>query len=241
MKMTEELQHIEDSSLTTYIPPAGEYERIGDEKQYAEKWAEWGFSGKTPKKELWYKGYGYKRIVTIVGFITYGENDTLVIQFSDGNISCIFPAFLKEMQGPKFERRSVPEESESDETPKPKQKKEKKETTKVEKKEPVKKEKVKVELPAEKVSCSAKIKGFEKKYNHFTQEDEDVVLYEEMMIEDQPFLPNGLAWSSYSKTLQKLELEFGDTISFQAKLAANKFQDALCKINAPSKIKKENK
>lgn len=240
--MKEVLPHIEDSSLTTYIPPKGAYESIKSDEHYAEKWQEWSMSGKNPKKELWYKGYGYQRMVTIVGYEVRGENDTLVIQFQDGNLSCILPGFLKEMQNSQFQRKLGTDE-ESTETESAETKKEKPTKPKTEKKpkaeKPTKEPKPKKEklvLPTEKVSCSAAVKEFTKKLNHFTEEEEDVVVYEHLLIGEEQLVPNGLAWSSHSKTLQKLELQVGDKLTFQAKVVPNKFGEVLCKINNPSKI-----
>lgn len=218
----EELPHMEDAD-TNYIPPRGEYEKVRDKEHYTQKWAEWEFSGKTPKDTLWYKGYGYKRMVTIVGYEVRGENDTLVIEFQDGNLSCILPAFLKEMQKPTFQRKTTEEDGEET--------KEKKTAA------PKKDKKPKLVLPAEKVSCTATIKEFTKKLNHFSGKEEDMVIYENLLIEEKELVPGGLAWSSYSKTLQKHNVQVGTSLSFQAKVAANTFGDALCKVNSPSQIK----
>jgi hypothetical protein len=134
--------------------------------------------------------------------------------------------YLKEMQGPNYTKTFGISEEE----------KEKKSTTKA---KPKKEKKEKLPLPADKVHVEAVIRGFDTKYNNFTQEDEEIVLYEEVNIVGEQPLHVGLAWSSYSKTLKKAELSEGDKLEFDAKIAEKKHtKEVLYKINNPSKLKK---
>jgi hypothetical protein len=241
------LPHIEDSSLTTYIEPKGEYTVFENEEHYAKKGREWGLFAKTVKKEFWYKGKTYQRLVTIKGYEKYGKTEefnTLVIEFQDGNLTCINPAFLKEMQSPNFGKEQLfGVEDSGEEKIQKEEVKEEKPIKEKPKKEPKKKEekpkKEKLELPTEKVKFTAKVKEFAEKYNAFTQENDEVVLYEEVKIQSEPILEIGLAWSGLSNTLKKLELSPGEEISFEAKIVEKKFnKEILYKINNPSKIVK---
>src|SRR3954465_10102399 len=99
---------IEQSDLTKYIPPKGDYETFRDDDYYREKLKEWGLPA--AKREFWYKEDNYQRLVTIKGYETYGntgEFNTLVIEFQDGNLTCIHPAYLKEMQQSSFGKESM--------------------------------------------------------------------------------------------------------------------------------------
>src|SRR5688572_18029789 len=102
---------LEQSELTKYIPPKGEYETFRDVDHYKEKLKEWGLSSaKEAKREFWYKDRNYQRQVTIKGYETYGnamDINTLVIEFQDGNLTCIHPAYLKEMQQSSFGKESM--------------------------------------------------------------------------------------------------------------------------------------
>lgn len=98
----------------------------------------------------------------------------------------------------------------------------------------------KVELPEDKVKMSATVKEFTTVPNHFSDTDDEVVIYEAVSIEE-PQAELGDAWSSYSATLKKLELQVGDKIQFEAKVIAKKLtkHPVPYKINNPSKIQKE--
>ncbi|WP_409343026.1 hypothetical protein [Paenibacillus sp. MBLB4367] len=103
-----------------------------------------------------------------------------------------------------------------------------------------KKEKAqKLQLPEEKVKMTATIKEFTTVPNHFSDTDDEVIIYEEVAIVE-PETAIGSAWSSHSATLKKLELEVGDTITFEAKIAAKKLtkHPVPYKINNPAKIQK---
>ena len=238
---------LEQSELTIYTPPKGEYEGFVDADHYREMLKGWGLSAaKEAKREFWYKDRSNQRLVTIKGYESYGKAadfNTLVIEFQDGNLSCIHPAFLKEMQQSSFGKESmltlddnnrVPtgpaiiKESETgiepaattvteptlkESAPKPA-------VAKVPK---AKKEKApKLELPIDKVHFSARVKQFAMTYNPFNEENDEVVVLENVQIIQENPLEIGLAWCSHSKTLQKFELTVGDVLEFDGKVAAKK-------------------
>ncbi|MGW9125551.1 hypothetical protein ACWGPW_11160 [Paenibacillus chitinolyticus] len=104
-----------------------------------------------------------------------------------------------------------------------------------------KKEKaLKLQLPEGKVKMTAKVQDFTTVPNHFSDNDDEVIIYENVAIVD-PETDIGTAWSSHSATLKKLELEVGDTITFEAKIVAKKLTryPVPYKINNPAKIQKE--
>lgn len=104
-----------------------------------------------------------------------------------------------------------------------------------------KKEKApKLELPEDKVKMIATVKEFTTVPNHFSDNDDEVVIYEAVTITETETLV-GEAWSSHSATLKKQELEVGDIITFEAKIVAKKLtkHPVPYKINNPAKIKKE--
>jgi hypothetical protein len=238
--MAIKLPHIEDSNRTLYLPPKGQYEPFMDDAHYEEKVREWGLSTtKDVKKEFWYKEATYQRLVTIKGYEVYGEGNeynTIVIEFQDGNLTCIHPAYLKEMQSPSFGKAPIGTVNE-DETQVPqKAEKEKKETAqalpahKVEKKvttddktgskkEKAKKDKpAKVELPVDKVHMIGTVKQFALSWNHFNEEHDEVVVLENVVIEQDDPIEIGLAWCSHSKTLKKFELAPGEKLEFDGKI-----------------------
>ncbi|MCQ6561186.1 hypothetical protein [Paenibacillus mendelii] len=98
----------------------------------------------------------------------------------------------------------------------------------------------KLQLPEGKVKMIATVQEFTTVPNHFADEDDEVVIYEAVSITEEPETEVGLAWSSHSATLKKQELEIGDIITFEAKIAAKKLtkHPVPYKINNPSKIQK---
>ena len=261
------LPHIEDSNTTYYIPPNGDYEQFEDEAHYAEKVRAWGLcSTKDVKREFWYKDKTHQRLVTIKGFETFGnttEYHTLIIEFQDGNLSCIHPAHLKEMQSSNFgkEIRAQSEESSPEasvtqpinsETP---SKVETVATTAKEAK-PIKEKKekpTKLVLPEDKVHFTGRVKQFAMSWNHFNEENDEVVVLENVRIEQEEPLEVDLAWCAHSKTLKKFELAPGETLEFDGKIVkkslpkGKEVEDAnfrigdvsvQYKINNPSKITK---
>ncbi|WP_127578995.1 hypothetical protein [Paenibacillus koleovorans] len=97
----------------------------------------------------------------------------------------------------------------------------------------------KVQLPEEKVKMTAVVKEFTTVPNHFADEDDEVIIYDAVAIVE-PELELGMAWSSYSATLKKLELEVGDSLTFECKIVAKKLtkHPVPYKINNPSRIQK---
>jgi len=243
---------LEQSELTKYIPPKGDYETFRDNDHYKEKLKEWGLSSaREAKKEFWYKDRNYQRMVTIKGYETYGnamDINTLVIEFQDGNLTCIHPAYLKEMQQSSFGKESLltfdeketaaPELKIGDgegsafegnlfaenttETP-PVKKETVPKAAKVKEPKPKKAKAPKLELPADKVHFTATVKQFALVYNPFNEENDEVVVLENVQVvsEENP-LEIGLAWCSHSKTLKKFELAIGDSLEFDGKVAAKK-------------------
>lgn len=102
-----------------------------------------------------------------------------------------------------------------------------------------KEKKQKLQLPEEKVKLSAIVKEFTTVPNHFSDNDDEVVIYEAVTI-IEPETEIGEAWSSHSATLKKNELAIGDKITFEAKIVAKKLTKypVPYKINNPAKIQK---
>ncbi|MGE8077647.1 hypothetical protein [Peribacillus loiseleuriae] len=231
------------------IPPVGEILTFENREEYIEKGLEWSlFTARSVKDELWYKTSHYQGKVKLVGFQVYSNGfNTIVVEFEDGSLSCIHPAYLKEMQSNSFGKEllsgtvyetaieitkdtieALVEEIVPEKASKPKEKKSKKE------------KKPKLALPEDKVHFTAKIKEFTMKMNHFTGEEDEVILLEDVQIIGESELFIGDAWCAYSKTLKKLELEEHDQIEFDGKIVDKKFnKEILYKINNPSKLKKE--
>lgn len=255
------LPHIEDSTNITYFPPKGDYVLFDDDSHYAEKVKEWGLSTtKEIKKQFWYKERTYQRLVTIKGYEVYGvtsEFNTIIIEFQDGNLSCIHPAYLKEMQSPNFTKANISDpdrqtpSSPAQETKKsvssstPKADSEQKKPKETKGKPP------KLELPEEKVHFTATIKQFALSWNNFNEENDEVVVLENVVIQLDNPIHIGLAWCSHSKTLKKFELTPGETIEFDGKIVKKKLPKGKeaeaefivevpvpYKINNPSKMQK---
>lgn len=246
----------------TTLPPKGEFEMFTDEGHYSEKVREWGLSGtKEAKKQFLYKEKNLQFTVTIKGYEVYGkENDqnTIVIEFNDGSLTCIHPAYLKEMQGASFgkgtftEAEEIPaptrDEGEKTNTPTAK----KAETVREKDKKNDQKEKpAKLELPEEKVHFTAIVKQFALSWNNFNEENDEVIVLENVIIQGENPIEVSLSWCSHSKTLKKFELAPGDLLEFDGKIVKKKLpkgndveeefvvsEPVHYKINNPSKIKK---
>lgn len=97
----------------------------------------------------------------------------------------------------------------------------------------------KLELPVDKVKMSAKVAEFTTVPNHFSESEDEVIIYEEVKV-IEPELLIGEAWSSHSATMKKQELKVGDVLTFEAKIVAKKLtkHPVAYKINNPSKIQK---
>jgi len=99
----------------------------------------------------------------------------------------------------------------------------------------------KLQLPEDKVRMTATVKAFVTVPNHFSDTDDEVIVYEQVAIAE-PAVELGEAWSSHSATLKKLELEIGDQLTFEGKLVAKKLtkHPVPYKINNPAKIQKSS-
>lgn len=247
------------------IAPKSGYETFDNETHYKEKLKEWGLSAaRDAKKEFWYKEGTEQHPVTIIGYESYGitgEHNTIIIEFQEGNKCCIHPAYLKEMQQSSFGKENIFTDTENkDRDPAPAEGKQapavaavtdeqKPKKTKVTK--PKKEKAVKVDLPAEKVHFTGQVKQLALTYNPFTEENDEVVIFENVNVLQEPPIFLDHAWCSHSKTLKKFELAAGDLLEFDGKIAAKKLPkgkdvpaDQLVdvpvqyKINNPSKIVK---
>ena len=247
--------------LLNIIPPKGDYITFTDESHYTEKIKEWGLSA---KKQFLYKDGRNQESVTIIGYEIYGkteEYNTIIIEFNDGQLSCIHPAYLKEMQASSFKKTNITSYSNTNEsvTDKQQQKEiveeqtvntEKTTAPQVEKK--IKQEKKpKIDLPEEKVRFSANVKQFALTWNNFNEENDEVIVLENVVIHQDTPIEIGHAWCSHSKTLKKHELTQGDTLEFDGKIIKKKLPKGkdvddefivdvpvYYKVNNPSKIKK---
>jgi hypothetical protein len=239
------------------------YTTFEDETDQLEQCKEWGLlSEKASKtKAFFYKGNGMNLPCGIIGFV---DSMTAVIEFDNKQLHCIHPSYLKEMQAANYSQRlaaavedstgvevleletlqqeapavveadiekSTHEELEIQETkaaePKPTKGKAKKEKA------------PKLQLPEDKVKMIATVKEFTTVPNNFSDNEDEVVIYEAVSI-TEPETEIGTAWSSHSNTLKKMELEIGDTISFECKIVAKKLtkHPVPYKINNPAKLQK---
>lgn len=238
-----------------YIEPQEDYIKITDDAQLAEKLKEWGLP--VNKRAFLYKDRKQQQPVTIVGYEEWGtelQGNTIIIQFEDGKESCIHPAYLKEMQAASFGKVYISEDSTSP-APAPVKEAEAKPKTaavpaKNASKPKAKAAEKKLELPTDKVHFTATIKQFALSWNHFNEENDEVVVLENVKMDE---LEIGLAWCSHSKTLKKFELQPGEELEFDGKIVKKKLpqgkdaeeefivKEAVpYKINNPSKIKKNN-
>lgn len=264
------LPHIEDPNNTAYFPPVGNFETFRDDAHYEEKVREWGLSTtREVKKEFWYKEKSQQRLVTVKGYQVYGESSdyyTIIIEFQDGNLSCIHPAYLKEMQSPSFGKALAADFADTSSAPSekdaPKKASEKSEDdtknpaensnkTKSSAKKAKKEKQPALELPAEKVHFTAKVKQFAMSWNHFNEDNDEVIVLEDVVIQENEPIEVGLGWCSHSKTLKKFELQPGESLEFDGKIVKKKLpkgkdcdeefiveESVTYKINNPSKIKK---
>lgn len=94
-------------------------------------------------------------------------------------------------------------------------------------------------LPEDKLEMTAIVKEFTTVPNHFSDNDDEVIIYEGVTIAGHELAIEEV-WSSHSATLKKLELAVGDRVSFEAKIVAKKLTQhpVKYKINNPSKMKK---
>ncbi|ETT72345.1 hypothetical protein C173_14945 [Paenibacillus sp. FSL R7-277] len=100
------------------------------------------------------------------------------------------------------------------------------------------KKKPALQLPEDKLKVTAVVKEFTTVPNHFSDNDDEVIIYDNVAIEGHELAIDEV-WSSHSATLKKLELKEGDPVSFEAKIVAKKLSQhpVKYKINNPSKMK----
>lgn len=212
--------------MTRTYPPKGEFMTFESEEHYTQLMQEWGLMGKVIKKEFVHKQGNKEQKVEVVGYEEHLPSYTAVIRFADGQLSCIQPAYLKEMQDTNFTAKRSQTETEN-ETPK-------KTTNKAKKDKPDL-----LTLPVEKVAITAVVKGFDTQKNPFSDRDDEFLLLQDVVITSEPELAVGDAWCGYSNTLKKQELAEGDTLAFEAKIVQKTFKKTnFYKINNPSKIVK---
>ncbi|QYR20208.1 hypothetical protein KZ483_20540 [Paenibacillus sp. sptzw28] len=246
---------------TFTIEPSG-YNAFEHETALIEKCKEWNLlSEKASKaKAFFYRGNGKNLACSIIGYV---DDMTAVIQFENSQKHCIHPSYLREMQAASYGQKlpaaveELPETEgaqeltevvEPEEAAQPKAPQEqapvleeaKIAAPKVEQPAKEKAKKGKLQLPEEKVKMTAIVKEFTTVPNHFSDTDDEVVIYEAVFI-TEPETEIGTAWSSHSATLKKMELEIGNKIAFEAKIAAKKLtkHPVPYKINNPAKIRKE--
>ncbi|BBI34179.1 hypothetical protein [Cohnella abietis] len=229
-----------------YYPPQGDYTAFTDEDDYAEKGRSWGLFGKAPKQQFWYKNATSQSQVTLKGYEEYKNLCVLVVEFEDGNLTCIHPSYLKEMQSGSFGKVQLVEDEleavgsqagELEEANPDAPVKAKAASKSAPKKQKEKKEKL--ELPLEKVKFTAKVKEFATKPNPFSDNDDEVILLEDVVVLTEVPLVLGDAWCGYSNTLKALGLEEGNSLAFEGKVVDKKFnKEIIYKVNNPSKITK---
>ncbi|MEK8129990.1 hypothetical protein WMW72_18970 [Paenibacillus filicis] len=238
------------------------YQPFEDEAALIEQCKRWGLLTEkaTKTKTFLYKKQGASMTCSIVGLV---DSITAVIEFEDQQRHCIHPSYLKEMQASGFTQRiaaeadelaegksAEPDEAEAVPAAKSKNRPQaedggpadQSEETAEKPKAKAKKEKApKLELPVEKVGLTAIVKAFATVPNHFSDNDDEVIIYESVAI-TEPALELGEAWSSHSATLKKLELEVGDHLTFEGKLVAKKLSKhpVPYKINNPAKMQKSS-
>jgi hypothetical protein len=244
------------------IEPTGSYTTFATGDEELDKCREWGLLSEraTRTKTFNYKRGGQTWACNVVGFV---DSIMIIIEFENGQKHCIHPSYLKEMQATSFGQRGSAdssseggvadseavapegEEYKSAEAALAPAKVKKPATPKEPSAEkpaaaPKEPKKVKLQLPEDKVKMTATVMEFATVANHFTEEDDEVIIYEAVSLLE-PEMEIGLAWSSHSLTLKKLELAVGDKLTFDGKIAAKKLlkHPVTYKINNPSKIVKE--
>lgn len=240
----------------SFVIEPGTYNAFENEAAEIEQCKEWGLLSEkaTKTKPFYYKGSGLNIGCRIIGYV---DKMTAVIELDSKQLHCIHPSYLKEMQASNYGQKisaaadesaetdgaAALETQQADTTPEEAAKKEapKADEQPKEKAKKEKAQKQKLELPEEKIKMTATVKQFTTVPNHFSDTEDEVIIYEAVALAD-PATEIGAAWSSYSATLKKLELEVGDTLTFEGKIIAKKLtkHPVPYKINNPSKIEKTN-
>jgi len=244
--MTENIVQNEKTKLIKYLPPKGEFTKFLSDEDYLEKGRSWGLFNKNPKHDFLFKGQDFQVNVKLIGYETYGVTDeyhTIIIEFEDGKLTCIHPAYLKEMQSPSFKKVYTVGESDTKNNEEKKTESEtvtksKESTSKATTKKKVeKKEEVSITLPTDKSHFNGTVKEFSTKYNHFNDSEEEIVIWENVAVKGDQDLIIGNAWCSLSKTLKAAELEVGKSYQFDGKVVDKKLnKEVKYKLNSPSKV-----
>ncbi|GGD46546.1 hypothetical protein [Paenibacillus nasutitermitis] len=245
------------------------YTAFENEAEQIEKCKEWGLLSEkaTKSKAFFYRGNGLNIACSIIGWV---DNMTAVIEL-ENHQHCIHPSYLKEMQASSYGQKSlaaadpsldlagsepdspaaetaaanhaVPSKAEAlDETGQTETVNQVESEAKEAPKVRAKKEKApKLQLPEEKVKMTATVQEFTTVPNHFSDNDDEVVIYGAVTLAESG-TEIGTAWSSHSATLKKSDLQLGDKIAFEGKLVAKKLtkHPVPYKINNPAKIQKED-
>ncbi|MBW7455142.1 hypothetical protein ACFOLF_24865 [Paenibacillus sepulcri] len=232
------------------------YNAFEDEAEQIEKCKEWGLLSEkaTKSKVFFYKSNGMNLACSIIGYV---DKMTAVIAFENDQQHCIHPAYLKEMQASNYGQKpsgaveespdpliaelEVPQD-EAGPVPDPLPVENILAEPEVKKapKEKSKKEKApKLQLPEEKIKMVATVQEFTTVPNHFSDTEDEVVIYEAVSFAESGE-EVGMAWSSHSATLKKNDLKVGETITFEGKIVAKKLtkHPVPYKINNPAKIQK---
>jgi hypothetical protein len=245
------------------------YSTFDDEEQAIAFCKSWGLLPvkATKQKTYRYKGQGMDTTCEVIG---YANLVFAVIQVGE-HIHSIHPSYLREMQTANFGKGKLEEGSESidsvggvapeteaeadlaaiameEEVPDPPLGVELEDTvSKKTTKSEVNKEATKpqaaptVELPEGKVSIEATVAEFAMVPNPFSDNDDEVVIFESVsFINADESVSLESAWSSYSNALKKVDLQVGDQITCEAKLVAKKLSKhpVKYKINNAAKITK---
>ncbi|MFD0710441.1 hypothetical protein [Paenibacillus sp. GCM10027626] len=244
------------------------YTAFENETDMIEQCKQWGLlSEKAVRaKTFYYKGSGMNTPCTIIGI---ADPITAVITLEDGREHCIHPSYLKEMQASAYGQKQTSFQAAAEDqidndapaspaaevpavAPKPAANDAPSATAIIapsaaaapEPKPaaaPKKARIPKLQLPEGKVKMTATVKEFTTVPNHFADQDDEVVVYEAVSILEPEPLEVGDAWSSFSATLKKLELQEGDVLVFDCKIVAKKLtrHPVPYKINNPAKIQKQ--
>lgn len=245
------------------------YNPFENEEDYRSKGISWGLiseKAKVLKKEFLYKGAAGEIPAELIGYL---DSVFAVIRLASGELHSIHPSFLKEMQAAKFVYPTllpggepgigdVPthedtaevevagyehHDGESTEPPSPKTTSTKQKTPSAAPARPKATESVKppANLPDGKVKLTAIVERFDSRYDPFSESDQEIIVLEEVRWE--PEAAEGFkAWSSLSATLKKADLQVGDPVTMEGKLAARKLDSEVAvKINNAAKIEKLDK
>lgn len=229
--MVKELPQIEDSSITNYIKPKGIYTLFTTAEDFLSFTRKWGLNSSTSEKEVfWYKESYYKRSVEIIGYEDYKNGyQTAIIRFLDGNLGCINPMYLKDMQNGSFGE-------EHDDDSLNEQLKKAKMPRVSSTLEDTNASSDAIALPTGKVTFTGTLERFDEVYNAYTEKVDAIILWRDVELAEGS-VKLAYAWCGYSKTLEKLEMVEGTRVSCLVEAVAKDFNDvAKVKVNRPSKI-----